>query len=220
MDDHDMDHESDGSDSGYDTHGVRATVEPEAEPVKEGGQYRVHGRAFLITYSQSRVEDPEEFHSCFCASVKAHIDPKDREEPDGLQVYGVMELHSDGKPHYHVLMLLKRPVQWRNAREKVRVWITRDEESVVDTHAINVKTKRKGERMEKFIDDTQAYFIKDLGAGSVLFGKRIESVTSKKQDHWRQLVDEPDADETERLIKTHYPRSAHEPGAPGSVRLR
>ncbi|KAF4494811.1 ac1 [Fusarium agapanthi] len=211
MDDHDMDHESDGSDSGYDTRGVRREDTPIGKPVKEGRQYRVHGRAFFITYTQSRVEDPEEFHACFRASVQAHIHPKDRDDPEGLQVYGVMELHSDGRPHYHVLMLIRNSVQWRNAREKVRVWITRDEQSVVDTDAINIKTKQRGERMEKFIEDTQAYFIKDLGEGSVLFGKRIEGVTSKKEDHWRQVIDEPDADETVRLIKTHYPRSTQEP---------
>ncbi|KAI3572956.1 hypothetical protein IWW34DRAFT_636330 [Fusarium oxysporum f. sp. albedinis] len=60
--------------------------------------------------------------------------------------------------------------------------------------------------MEKFIEDTQAYFIKDLGAGSVLFGKRIKGVpSSKSEGHWKEVVDTPDADEAEKLIMTHYP---------------
>lgn len=194
MNDHDMGHEAAPSNSGYETPGVRRDVESEAESPKRSGQCRFHGRALFITYTQSRVDDPEEFHSCFCASVKAHIGPKTREDPEGLHVYGVMELHSDGKPRYRVLMLTKESVQWRNACGKLRVWITRDEESVVDTDAIHIKTKRKGERMEKFIEDTQASFVKDLGAGSVLFGKRIEGATaSKKEDHWAPRPYKPTA---------------------------
>ncbi|CAJ0549715.1 Ff.00g033280.m01.CDS01 [Fusarium sp. VM40] len=208
MNDHEMDHEADRSNSGYKTLGARSDVESEAESPKGSKQRPVHGRAVFITYTQSRVDDPEEFHSCFCASVKAYINPKHREDPDGLQVYGVMDLHSDGKPRYRVLMLIKESVQWRNACRKLRVWITRDGKSVVDTDAIHIKTKRKGERMEKFIEDTQASFVKDLGAGAVLFGKRIEGATaSKKEDHWAQAVlGTDDADEAERIIMVNYPR--------------
>jgi hypothetical protein len=208
MNDHEMDHKADCSNTGYETPGVRSDVESEAESPKGSGQHGFHGRALFITYTQSRVDDPEEFRSCFCASVKVHIGPKNREDPEGLQVYGVMELHSDGKPRYRVMMLIKRSVQWRNACEKVRVWIARDEESVVDTDAIHIKTKCKGERMEKFIKDTQASFVKDLSAGAILFGTRIESATSsKKDDYWSKAVSgTADPDEAERAIMTNDPK--------------
>ncbi|RSL38628.1 hypothetical protein CEP54_016398, partial [Fusarium duplospermum] len=182
MDDHDMDHGSDGdveSDSGYDTVRISSKGEAPGVLVKSGGKYRVHTKALFVTYTQSRVEDPEEFHECLRSSVAKYLDPKDRNDPEGFQVFGVKEFHEDGSPHYHVVMKMRHLIQWRNAREKLRVWIERDGERVVDTNAIHVKQKAQGEPMDKFLEDTQGYLIKDVGDNAVLFGTRIECSSSR-----------------------------------------
>ncbi|KAJ3455935.1 hypothetical protein MRS44_017417 [Fusarium solani] len=201
-----MDHGSDGdveSDSGYDIVRMPSEGGGPGMLVKSGGKYRVHTKALFVTYTQSRVEDAEEFHSCLRSSVAAHLDPKDRNDPEGFQVFGVKELHEDGSPHYHVVMKMRHLIQWRNAREKVRVWIERDGKRLVDTNAIHVKQKAQGEPMAKFLEDTQAYLMKEVGSTGVLFGTRIECASSRSgsdESKWAEVVQAPDADEAQRLI--------------------
>ena len=87
MDDYDMDHGSDGdveSDSGYDIVCMPSEGGGLGMLVKLGGKYRVYTKALFVIYTQSRVEDAEEFYSCLRLSVVAHLDPKDWNDLEGF----------------------------------------------------------------------------------------------------------------------------------------
>ncbi|KAM4060276.1 hypothetical protein HRG_014216 [Hirsutella rhossiliensis] len=107
------------SDSGYES------VERDAREIpgvtEKHQDFVFHANMAFVTYTRSRVEDPEEFHRYLRESLAPSLP---RFEPR---------------------------VHWRNAREKFRVWIDVKDGREVDTTSINIHKKPENETPAYFL---------------------------------------------------------------------
>src|ERR1700744_307924 len=70
----------------------------------EGFQLRT--RYVFVTWTRSRITDVEEFHR----KLKERL-------PSATQLFGCQELHKDGTPHYHAIVVLPKAPNWTDVRE-------------------------------------------------------------------------------------------------------
>ncbi|KJZ68833.1 hypothetical protein HIM_11773 [Hirsutella minnesotensis 3608] len=175
--------------------------------LQKKGKFVLHSSFVLVTYVRSNVSDPEEFHRLLLASLTPHL-PK-AGGPDGgpgiVEIFGSLERHEDGTPHYHVVMKFEPRVHWRNAREKFFVYRDVDGQREVDTESVHIRKKPNKERAEKFLADVQAYVQKD----GVVFGKWISAQTSaaaERERRYREILDEPSREKAESLLRTYFAR--------------
>ncbi|KJZ68399.1 hypothetical protein HIM_12210 [Hirsutella minnesotensis 3608] len=190
------------TDSGYDT-----AEPPSPEPpgqLEERKEFVLQSRLVFVTYSRSRVSDKEEFHKYLKDSLEPNLPYVGAEERATVEIFGSKELHEDDAPHYHVVLRFSKKVHWRQARQKLAVWIEVDGERVIDTHSIYIRRKKPGEPHEKWLQDVQGYVAKD---GDV-FGSWIGAaprVATEKTLNLRKLVDCEWKDESEAILKEHFP---------------
>jgi hypothetical protein len=109
--------------------------------------------AFFVTWSRSKIEE----HQRFASMLRDRL-------PEGTEVYGSKELHVDGSPHYHAVVLLSDGVTLVDARETLTF--------PGDTEAVRVVTPADEQSMEDFLKKTQAYVAKD--DNTCIFGEYIE----------------------------------------------
>ncbi|KAM4060279.1 geminivirus rep catalytic domain-containing protein [Hirsutella rhossiliensis] len=191
------------SDSGYES------VERDAREIpgvtEKHQDFVFHANMAFVTYTRSRVEDPEEFHRYLRESLAPSLPRVNRRtgQAGTVQVYGCKELHEDGTPHYHVMLKFEPRVHWRNAREKFRVWIDVKDGREVDTTSINIHKKPENETPAYFLQCVQAYIAK----GGDVFGEWIGPKTttaSEKDKYLEQTVETESREEAETLLKTHF----------------
>ncbi|CAM1504790.1 Fc.00g023810.m01.CDS01 [Cosmosporella sp. VM-42] len=204
-----MDVDSSVNDSGYEPVAVDDGKDESRDVpgvLEERPDYRFHGEVMFVTYTQSRMDDPEEFYRCLRESLAPHLPRTGVTGQRGeVMIFGAKELHVDGHPHYHVVLRFSPIVCWNNTREKLRVFIDVDGRREVDTHAINIRKRSRREPMAIFLEHVQAYVAKE----GVVFGERIVSETlsgkalREKED---ELLRVETRAEAEAILKQHFPR--------------
>lgn len=155
-------------------------------------KFVLHATYCYVTWSQSRIDDHEEFY----CKLRARM-------PHGTEIFGGKELHEDGFPHYHVVMKFPRRIHWRDARKK---FVLERSDGVVDTEAIRIVVPDLYQPVSEFLDHTQAYCAKDDNPW--MFGERIEGVSTAKALRKRvfaEIVNEPDYDRASKMIKEYDP---------------
>jgi hypothetical protein len=163
-----------------------------SESPDEDGKFLLHGVYAYVTWSQSRIDDHEEFFNRLRAIL-----------PQGTEIFGGRELHQDGHSHYHVVMHFPRRVHWSDARTKLMV---KKDDGDVDTKAIRIEVPRLYEPVCEFLDRTQAYCAKDDNPW--LFGERILPISSARalrNRKFKEIIDEPDRNRAEQMIIDHDP---------------
>jgi hypothetical protein len=121
-------------------------------------EYAFKHKFVLVTWSQSRIDDAQEFYRLLLQVL-----------PVDMEVLGCKELREDGNPYYHaVLRFAKRP-NWRNARQK---FFMLNDEGTVDTTAVRLSRPKKYQRKGGFVEQMQRYCEKFEDAE--MFGTRME----------------------------------------------
>ncbi|KJZ68087.1 hypothetical protein HIM_12521 [Hirsutella minnesotensis 3608] len=120
----------------------------------------------FVTYTRSRVYDKEEFHRSLTQSLTDSLARVKATSKVAVEIFGSRELHSDGTPHYHVVLRFSARIYWPRARQSLSVWIVVDGEKVVDTNSINIRKKRRSESVAEFLYSVQTYVAK----GGDVFG--------------------------------------------------
>ncbi|KAM4060296.1 geminivirus rep catalytic domain-containing protein [Hirsutella rhossiliensis] len=135
------------SDSGYES------VERDAREIpgvtEKHQDFVFHANMAFVTYTRSRVEDPEEFHRYLRESLAPSLP---RFEPR---------------------------VHWRNAREKFRVWIDVKDGREVDTTSINIHKKPENETPAYFLQCVQAYIAKGGDVFGEWIGPKTTTASEK-----------------------------------------
>jgi len=163
-----------------------------SESPDEDRKFLLHGVYAYVTWSQSRIDDHEEFFNKLRYIL-----------PEGTEVFGGKELHQDGHPHYHVVMHFPRRVHWTDARTKLMI---KQDDGEVDTKAIRIEVPRLYEPVCEFLDRTQAYCAKDDNPW--LFGDRILAISNAKALKNRvfmEIIQEPDRNRAEMMLIEHDP---------------
>jgi hypothetical protein len=156
--------------------------------VDEGnGTFGVHGKYLYVTYSQSRIDDHEEFYKKLLDKL-----------PYNTEVYGGKEYHKDGKPHYHVVMRFPCRVEWADARERLTLLA---DDGEVDTNAINIDRLRPGQSPREFLNRTQDYCSKNQNPHT--FGKRILDLHGSRNEVYLTVIEERDPAVAEELLKKY-----------------
>ena len=156
------------------------------------GKFILHSVYAYVTWSQSRIDDHEEF---FC-KLRAKM-------PEGTKIFGGRELHQDGHSHYHVVMQFPRRIHWTDARKH---FMLQKEDGEVDTEAIRIEVPRLYEPVVEYLDRTQSYCEKDDNPW--LFGERIEALSTKaalRKRVYQEIIDEPDPVRAEQMLIRHDP---------------
>src|ERR1700742_3125559 len=108
--------------------------------------------AFFVTWSRSKIED----HQRFASMLRDRL-------PEETKVYGSKELHVDGSPHYHAVVLLSDGVTLMDARETLTF--------PGDTDGIRIEKQEPPQSLDEFLEKTQAYVAKD--DNPCIFGEYI-----------------------------------------------
>jgi len=154
------------------------------QPLKK---YRFNGRYLYVTWSKSTIESKEEFETKLLPLL-----------PAKTQVFGGRELHKDGTPHYHAVFKFENKVHWTDAHKHLTIQ--------GDTTAIHIAKPRPRQRVDEFLETTQAYCSKDGDT----FGERMSlegAASERKKRAWQEAVDEPDAESAWRMIRQLEPRA-------------
>ena len=192
-------------DSGYES--VEREVSEPPGVLDERGEFVFHGSMAFVTYSRSRVEDPEDFHRYLRESMEPHLPRVGGLEGDKgtVEVFGSKELHEDGVPHYHVMLRFEPRVHWRKARQNFSVWIDVDGNREVDTCSIFIRKKPEREPAETFLKSVQSYIAKEGNVFGTWIGPR-ETAARRKEKYYDQLIAAETRQEAELIYKEHFKR--------------
>ncbi|KAH8696801.1 hypothetical protein GQ44DRAFT_789475, partial [Phaeosphaeriaceae sp. PMI808] len=158
-----------------------ATLASDAvEEVDRVKSFDLHSRYAYVTWSNSTIDDEQEFYRRLLELV-----------PPDTDVFGGKEYHENGHPHYHVVMRFPKRLHWPNAR--VNLMIVIKDEAVeefgrrIDTEAINIKPPEKNESIRLYLERTQAYAAKD--DNPYTFGTYIRADVGKNTARKRAYAD-------------------------------
>lgn len=191
-------------DSGYETEPV---LQPKDAPGKLEKQevFRLSANVVFVTYSQSRVDDPEEFHRLLKTSLEEHLPRVNGTGKVGnVDIYGSKELHANGGHHYHVVLRFQPRVCWKNAREKLRVYIDVDGVKEVDTNSIYIRRKQRSEPVDRFLEYVQSYTSKDGVVFGNWIGAESQDVLTRKEK-LEKLINAETQEETIALFQKYFP---------------
>jgi hypothetical protein len=125
----------------------------------------------FVTWSKSRIFDHVYFHQAMMKKM-----------PSGTEIFGSRELHKSGKPHYHAVIRFPYRVHWTDAR---RNFMIDAEDGMIDSTSIRIDVPNYNERMEDFLERTQAYCAKD--ENKVLFGERFQAKTDTQVGNKKEV---------------------------------
>jgi hypothetical protein len=91
-----------------------------------------------------------------------------RQMPAGTQVYGCMEYHADGVPHFHAVVCFNESKYFPDAKKQFTLV---HDDGAVDTRSIHFKVPKKDQEVEPFLARTQRYCGKDGNTNT--FGTKI-----------------------------------------------
>lgn len=162
-----------------------------ASAVAKSTGHHLHASAVFVTWSQSRIEDHDEFYRQLRELM-----------PGDAEIFGAMERHQDGSRDYYAVVKFASHADWRKARAKFVMRATDGEE---DTAAIRFVPLKKGQRLRDFVRNKQKYCVKNRE--EFTFGKRIEILTAAeaKKRKYQEVIDEPDYEKTRTLLIELHP---------------
>lgn len=137
-------------DDGYASDGCSDVVDEKEE--KQNG-YFFHGQFLYVMFAKCKETDVVKFEERLRKAV-----------PEISQVFGSMELHADGTPHYHFVCGFVRRVHWTNTRAHFL--------KMEETRSMHFDKPGNGQSVVDFLDDTQAYCAKDGNPNT--FGNWVE----------------------------------------------
>lgn len=115
--------------------------------------YFFHGQFLYVTFAKCKETDVVSLEKRLREAV-----------PEISQVFGSMELHADGTPHYHFVCGFVRRVRWTNTRAHFL--------KMEETRSMHFDKPGNGQSVVDFLDGTQAYCAKDGNENT--FGKWVE----------------------------------------------
>lgn len=162
------------------------------------GLFKFRSRLGFLTYSQSRISDPERFYD----QIRDKL-------PEGTEIFGCQERHQETEGvHYHVLIQLEKRPNWKDGRGHFQ--LTGDD-GEPDTDAIRIKPRSKRQSVASFLENVQDYIMKgEPPLPPVLFGKQIlppESVGQRRKRIYSEVLETEDPDDAERLLRREDPVS-------------
>lgn len=193
-----------GSDSGYES--ADAHDEQALKPEKQ--EFELRANYVFVTYTQSQVEDKNEFYRYFQELLNLHAPVvKGGAERAKVEIFGSKELHKDGGTHYHVAFYVSERLHWRQARKTLTIYIDVDGKRVADTESIFIRKKQRWESPAKFLKNVQQYIAKDGDT----FGTWIECSpdhrslsAAEKEKHYDELIAAETQDECKQIYTTHF----------------
>lgn len=122
------------------------------------GAFWLRTQVCFVTWCRSRVRTPGEFERKLLARL-----------PAGTKVFGCMEWHQDGTPHFHAAVCFARSKYIENAREAFCLY---DDRGQVDTWSIHFQLPLRKQEVGEFLEKVQRYCAKNFN--DALFGAWIE----------------------------------------------